>query len=86
LNGTQLRFHLPHEVAFAGTTSAVVTQQGDSVVLTLGRLAIDEEQTVQIPVTVSSKAHHHDVVHARAHLHSSTAMPLETNVAFTRIR
>jgi uncharacterized repeat protein (TIGR01451 family) len=85
LNGTQVRFHLPRELSFAGTTSNVVTQQGDEVVLTLGRLAVGAEQTVQVPVTVASGARH-DVLHVKAHLHSSTAQPLETNVAFTKIR
>jgi len=85
LNGAQVRFRLPHSLSFTGTTTDAVTQQGEDIVLTLGRLAVGAEQTVQIPVTVSSGAHH-EVLPARAHLHSSTALPVETNVVFTKVR
>jgi uncharacterized repeat protein (TIGR01451 family) len=86
LNGTQLRFHLPQGLEFAGASSDVVTAQGDEVVLTLGRLAVGAEQTLEIPVSVRSSVRRHEVLRVRAHLHSSTALPLETNVVFTKVR
>jgi hypothetical protein len=86
LNGTQARIHLPKALTFAGTTSDVVTQQGDEVVLTLGRLAAGAEQTLQIPVSVSSDPKRHEALRVGAHLHSSTALPVATNAVFTKVR
>jgi uncharacterized repeat protein (TIGR01451 family) len=86
LSGTQVRFHVPHSLAFAGTSSDVVTVQGEEVVFTLGHLAVGAQQTVNIPVLVSSSVKPHEVLRARAHVHSSTALPVETNVSFTSVR
>jgi len=86
LNGTQVRFHIPHELAFTGTPSSVLTVQGDEVVFTLGRLDVGGERTVEIPVSVSSNVRSHDLLRARAHLHSSTALTVESNVALTNVR
>jgi len=86
LSGAQVRFHVPDELVFTGTPSAVVTVQGEEVVFTLGHLAVGAEQTVQIPVSVPSNVRSHKLLLARAHLHSSTALPVESNVALTNIR
>ena len=86
LNGTQVRFHVPHELAFAGTPNDGVTVQGDDIVFTLGRLAVGAEQTVEIPVSVGSNIRSRDLLRARAHVHSSTALPVESNVALTKTR
>jgi uncharacterized repeat protein (TIGR01451 family) len=86
LSGTQVRFHVPHEVAFTGTPSALVTVHGDEVVYTLGHLAVGGEQTVEIPVSVPSGARSHELLRARALVHSSTALGVETNVSLTNIR
>jgi uncharacterized repeat protein (TIGR01451 family) len=86
LSGTQVRFHVPHDLVFAGTPSTVVTVQGDEVVFTLGYLAVGAGQTVEIPVSVASSVKSHELVRAHAHLHSSTALPVETNIALTNIR
>jgi hypothetical protein len=85
LNGTQVRIHLPKVLTFAGTPSDVVTQQGNELVLTLGRLAIGAEQAVQIPVSVSSDLERHEVLRVRAHLQSATALPITTNAVLTRV-
>jgi hypothetical protein len=71
---------------FAGTPSPVVSVQGEEVVFTLGYLAVGAGQTVEIPVSVPSNVKSHELLRARAHLHSSTALPVETNVALTNIR
>jgi uncharacterized repeat protein (TIGR01451 family) len=86
LNGTQVRFRLPRAVTFAGTSSNVVTMQGDEIVFTLGRLAVGAEQTVGIPLLVSSDVGHHEPLRARARVYSSTALPFETNTVFTNVR
>jgi hypothetical protein len=86
LSGTQVRFHVPHELVFAGTPSPVVSVQGEEVVFTLGYLAVGAGQTVEIPVSVPSNVKSRELLRARAHLHSSTALPVETNVALTNIR
>lgn len=61
LNGTQVRFHIPASLTFAGATSDSVTKQGDEVVFTLSRLARGAEQTVEIPVSLPSKVRAHEV-------------------------
>src|SRR6202011_1496283 len=57
LNGAQVRFRLPQSVAFAGTRSDTVTVDGNEIVVTVGRVAAGSEQTVEIPVLVSSDRH-----------------------------
>jgi uncharacterized repeat protein (TIGR01451 family) len=86
LSGTQVRFRLPPGLEFAGPSTADVTLQGDDIVLTLGHLAVSAEQTVEIPVRVTSAVHRHTVLRARAGVYSSTALPLETNAVATNIR
>jgi uncharacterized repeat protein (TIGR01451 family) len=86
LSGTQVRLRIPHTLAFAGTSSDVVTIQGDQVVYTLGYLAVGAEQTVTIPMSVPSNVRSHDVLRVRAHLYSSTALPVETNAVLTNVR
>jgi Calcineurin-like phosphoesterase/Domain of unknown function DUF11 len=54
LSGTQVRLRVPHDLAFAGTASDVVTVQGDEIVFTLGYLAVGAQQTVEIPMSVPS--------------------------------
>jgi hypothetical protein len=87
-----VRFRLPHDLTFAGTPSNVVTVQRDEVVLTLGHLAVGGQQTVEIPTLVRSDAghhsdnRHHEVIHAHARVYSSTALPVETNEVFTKVR
>ena len=87
LNGTQVRVHLPDAVEFAGTASGSVTVQGEEVVLTLGRLAVGASQTVEVAAKASANHNHHDhdVLLAKAHVTSATALPVETNIAITRL-
>jgi uncharacterized repeat protein (TIGR01451 family) len=87
LNGTQVRVRLPDPLEFAGTASGTVTIQGDEVVFTLGRLAVGGSQTVEIAAKAPANNHHHDheVLLAKAHVTSATALPVETNIALTRL-
>jgi uncharacterized repeat protein (TIGR01451 family) len=86
LSGAQVRFRLPHGLTFTGTLGSDVTIQGDDVVFTLGHLAVGAEQTVEIPTLVPHGARRSELLRARAYIHSSTALPLETNAAITNVR
>lgn len=85
LSGTQVRFHLPHGLQFAGTPSDVVTVHGDEVVLTLGYVALGAQQSVEIPASVPSNCRP-QVLLAHAHVSSSTALPVETNFVATGVK
>jgi uncharacterized repeat protein (TIGR01451 family) len=85
LSGTQVRFHLPHGLQFAGTPSDAVTVHGDEVVLTLGYVALGAQQSVEIPASVPSNCRP-QVLLAHAHVSSSTALPVETNFVATGVR
>jgi uncharacterized repeat protein (TIGR01451 family) len=85
LSGTQVRFHLPRGLAFAGTPSDVVTVHGDEVVLTLGYLAVGAQQSVEIPASVPG-TFRPQVLVAHAHVFSSTALPVETNFVATGVK
>lgn len=84
LNGTQVRFRIPQSTTFAGTSSNTTTVNGDEVIITVGRLAAGAEQTVEIPVTVST-GHSYLPLWAAADVTSSTALPVRTNPAFTYV-
>ena len=86
LSGAQVRFELPQNAQFAGTTGTTVTLQGDDVVLTLGHLDAGAVQTVEVPVLVPSGKHPHQVLFAHASVHSSTALPVESNPVITLVR
>ena len=86
LNGAQVRFELPENAQFAGTPGTTVTLQGDNVVLTLGHLDAGAVQSVEVPVQVPSSKHPHQVLFAHASLHSSTALPVESNPVITLVR
>lgn len=85
LNGTQVRLQLPHGVSFAGTLSDTLTVQGDEVVVTIGRLAVAGQQTVEIPVQVSGDARRNDRLYTAAGIYSSTALPIWTNTAVSTV-
>ena len=85
LSGTQVRFHLPRGLEFAGTPSDVVTVHGDEVVLTLGYLAVGAQQSVEIPASVPANFRH-EVLVAHAHVSSSTALPVESNFVATGVK
>jgi len=83
LNGTQVRFFVPRNVSFTGTASDTVTVQDHVIVVTIGRLDVGGEQTVQIPVEVSG--HAGGRIFATAEVSSSTALPVGTNFAITNV-
>jgi uncharacterized repeat protein (TIGR01451 family) len=81
LNGTQVRMALPDGVSFAGTPSSNITVQGNEVAVTIGRLAGGTEQTVSVPVSVTS----HGRIEEVAVVTSSTASPILTNAVSTNV-
>ena len=83
LNGTQVRLALPDGVTFAGTTGTTATVQGNEVVLTVGRLTANSEQSVTIPVSVSPETRGR--VTGFAIVTSSTALPVFSNRAATTV-
>jgi uncharacterized repeat protein (TIGR01451 family) len=85
LNGAQVRLELPEEVTFAGTLGDTVTLQVDEVVVTVGRVAVGGEQTIEIPVQVSPNARRNEHVFTSGEISSSTALPVMTNKAATSI-
>ncbi|HUO35352.1 MAG TPA: metallophosphoesterase [Candidatus Acidoferrum sp.] len=85
LNGTQVRFELPQEGSFAGTLSDTLTQQGNELVVTVGRVASGGSQSVEIPVQITPRARFGDRVFATAKVDSSTALPVQSNPALTSV-
>jgi hypothetical protein len=57
--------------------------QDHEIVVTIGRLDVGGEQTVQIPVEVSG--HAGGRIFATAEVSSSTALPVGTNFAITNV-
>jgi uncharacterized repeat protein (TIGR01451 family) len=85
LNGTQVRFRLPHGLTFAGTPSDTVTTQGDDVIITVGRLATGSQQTVELPALVSSEVHGFELIETHARVSSSTALPVDSNPVISNV-
>jgi uncharacterized repeat protein (TIGR01451 family) len=83
LNGTQVRFRLPHALTFAGTPSSTVTVEGNDVIITVGRLATGSQQTVELPALVSSEVHGFERIETHARVSSSTALPIDSNPVTT---
>ena len=85
LNGTQVVVNLPDGATFAGATSDMLTLHGAQVVMTLGRLGIGSEQTVQVPAKISAGLAARAMLKANAVLRSSTALPVTSNEAPTLV-
>lgn len=83
LNGTQVRLVLPEGLALAGTSTSTTTQQGNEVVVTVGRLASGTDQTISIPVTALKQGLRR--LNTFGVITSSTASPVITNNVSTRI-
>lgn len=81
LNGSQAVFTLPEGSNFAGDLSNMVTQNGRKLVVTLGRLAPNDQRDVSVTVTLPTVRHEHYLQHVSAELRSSTAMPVKARRA-----
>jgi hypothetical protein len=80
-----VHIQLPLGTTFAGTTTDTLTVDGDEVVVTLGRISAGSEQTVEIPVLISSENRSNERLLASAGVSSSTALPIHTNVVVTHV-
>jgi hypothetical protein len=83
LNGTQVRLRLPEALTFAGTSSDTLTILGDEILLTLGHLAPGANTSVTVLATVPHDLRGFGLIQALARVTSSTALPVETNLAFS---
>jgi len=82
LNGAQAVFHLPDGVTLVSSPDGGATQVGDSVVVTLGRLAAGMGTDVHLVVSVMSG---HGDLSASALVRSGTALPSDSTHAHTRV-
>lgn len=85
VNGTQVVINLPQKVSFAGNLGPAVTQHGQEIVLTLGRLEVGQERQVQIPAKLGASVPPGVEFSAGAIVRSSTVLPLETNTVKTKV-
>jgi hypothetical protein len=85
LNGAQVVISLPDGATFSGATSDLLTVHGTQIVVTLGRLGVGSEQTVQISASLRPSISARTMLKASAVLRSSTAMPVTSNQAPTLV-
>jgi uncharacterized repeat protein (TIGR01451 family) len=77
LNGTQVVLTLPASVQYVGANGGGPTLAGSDVVVTLGRLAPNDTDSVTVTVKVVA----HGDLHAKAEIRSGTALPVVVNQA-----
>lgn len=85
LNGTQAVFNLPDDVSFVGSPDGSATRVGNSVVVTIGRLAAGTKTDVHLTVAVTGDGDHDHKLKASALIRSSTALPVKADEVRTRI-
>lgn len=73
LNGTQIVITLPKGVSFISDKSQVVTQSGEDIVFTLGRLEIGKQRQIHLQGIISANMRPGTKLSARALVRSSTA-------------
>jgi hypothetical protein len=86
LNGTQAAFVLPGDVATLGSPDGGTTQIGQTVVVTVGRLAAGARKDIHLTVALGPGAGKDDILSATAGLRSSTALPVESDEVRTRVQ
>lgn len=85
LNGTQVVVRLPRGAAFSGTTSDAITLHGSEIVITLGRLAAGDSQSVDVPARLAPDLLPGTVLDSHAVVRSSTALSVQSNETRTKI-
>jgi hypothetical protein len=78
LNGTQAVFTLPKNITLVNSPDGTTTQVGDTVVVTVGRLAAGAATDIQLVVTANPGVEFGDTLTASALVRSSTALPSES--------
>ena len=77
LNGTQAVFNVPKGVTVASSSDGTTTQIGDTLVVTIGRLAAGAATDIHLVVTANLGVESGDSLIASAVVRSSTALPSE---------
>jgi hypothetical protein len=85
LNGAQAVFELPNDVAVVGSPDGGATQIGQTVVVTVGRLAGGTSKDIHLTVALGPGGRKGDILTASASLRSSTALSVEADEARTRV-
>jgi hypothetical protein len=86
LNGAQIRLTVPYPITSVGQPTDPITVQGSDIVYTIGRLAPESSQTLQINVQLNDNDKDTDVIRAQASLTSGTAQPVAGNTVMTRYK
>jgi hypothetical protein len=86
LNGTQAVFVLPQDVAALGSPDGGTTQIGQTVVVTVGRLAAGARKDIHMTVALGPGAGKGDILTGTAGLRSSTALPVESDEVRTKVQ
>jgi hypothetical protein len=85
LNGTQAVFHLPTGSHLVGAPDYAVTQHGNELVVTVGRLIPGAQRKVSVTVALPNDAEAHEALSVAAKVRSATAMPVSANHVITRL-
>jgi len=83
LNGAQIVFTLPNGASYTGPTSDTLTQNGQQIVVTMGRIEAGAARVLQFKsrVTAAQGA----VLQSAAMVRSGTALPITSNTAGSRV-
>lgn len=79
LNGTQAVFELADGISLISSPDGSSTQFGNTVVVTIGRLASGASKDVRLVVTTGAKRGHGSKLKAAALVRSATALPVQAN-------
>lgn len=79
LNGVQIVLTLPNGTAFAGSSGDSVTLLGREVVVTIGRLDVGGEASVELYAILAGDLHEGTNLRAQALVRSSTALSVISN-------
>ena len=85
LNGTQAVFNLPDGVSLLASPDGSTTQIGNSVVVTIGRLAVGSSASIHLTVSVGTTDHDRNLT-ATGSVRSGTALPVQTNEVRTHLK
>lgn len=83
LNGAQAVFTLPDGASYTGATSDTLTQNGQQIVVTLGRIEASASRILQFKSRVTAALG--AVLQGTATVRSGTALPVTTNTVSSRV-
>jgi len=83
LNGTQAVFTLPNGASYTGPTGDMLTQNGQQIVVTVGRIEAGSSLALQFKARVTAALG--SVLQGTATVRSGTALPVTTNTVSSRV-